>query len=434
MRRIIVVATSVVSVALFCFIAWLNPSNVDVFFSPGQSFRVPLGWLIVLVFAFGGVLVGFGFSIQQFGRRLRDWRERRQTRRAEQIGEWQESGAALAWDGELDRGRTLLKKAWRRQANNSSAALALASSYMDTGEYDAARQVLEEAVSLDPNDADLRYALGEILRRTGKTADAIRTLETIRVQHPRAPRALLALRELYDASDAWRDAVRVQETYIQTLSDNQRAAAEREQLYYYRYQAAVETGDPSERIEALTALTNESRNFVPAFVSLGDALAAGGRIAEAKKVWERAFRNTPRIVFVERLLAHEEGERERSRVISLMQKYGNPIDADAAHLIAARVAIGADELDTAAAELQAVVKQDAPIVQRHWVEVYQRRGQLDEALKTLAGAVNQTDAPISGYRCTSCGRASESWSGYCSTCHKWDTCRSATLATASAKA
>lgn len=434
MRRIIVVATSVVAVAVFCFIAWLNPSNVDFFFSPGQSFRVPLGWLVVLTFAFGCFLVGFAFSVQQLGQRLRSWRDQRQTRRAVQIGEWQESGTALAWDGELDRGRTLLKKAWRRQTHNSSAALALASSYMDTGEYDTARQVLEEAVSIDANDADLRYALGEVLRRTGKTADAIRMLETIRVQHPRAPRALLALRELYDASGAWRDAVRVQETYIQTLSDNQRAAAEREQLFYYRYQAAVEVGDLAERIEALTALTNESRNFVPAFVSLGDGLAENGRTADAKKVWERAFRSTPRLVFIERLLAQEDGARERARVLSLLQKHGDQTDADATHLIAARIAIEDGELDTAAAELQAVSKQDAPIAQRHWVEVYQRRGQLDEALKTLTVAVDRTDAPISGYRCTSCGRGSAAWTGYCSTCHQWDTFRSATEATSSAKA
>jgi lipopolysaccharide biosynthesis regulator YciM len=304
---------------------------------------------------------------------------------------------------------------------------------MDTGEYDSARLVLEEAVAIDANDADLRYALGEVLRRTGKTADAIRMLETIRVQHPRAPRALLALRELYDASSAWRDAARVQETYIQTLSDNQRAAAEREQLFYYQYQAAVEIADPAERIRALTDLTNESRNFVPAFVSLGDALADNGRVSDAKKVWERAFRGTPRIVFIERLLAHEDGSRERRRVLSLMQKYGDQIDADAAHLVAARIAIAEDELDTAAAELQAVARQDAPIVQRHWAEVYQRRGQLDEALKALSGAVNQTDAPISGYRCTSCGRASESWSGYCPTCHKWDTCRAATEVNAASR-
>jgi lipopolysaccharide biosynthesis regulator YciM len=305
---------------------------------------------------------------------------------------------------------------------------------MDTGEYDAARQVLEEAISIEPNDADLRYALGEVLRRTGKTADAIRTLETIRVQHPRAPRALLALRELYDASDAWRDAARVQETYIQTLSDNQRAAAEREHLFHYRYQAAVEIGDPAERIEALTALTNEGPNFVPAFVSLGDALVEYGRVSDAKKVWEHAFRSAPRIVFIERLLAQEVGARERQRVLSLMQKYGDQIEADAAHLITARVAIANDQLDIAAAELQGVAKQDAPITQRHWVEVYQRRGQLDEALKTLASAVDQTNAPISGYRCASCGRASESWSGYCPTCHKWDTCRAATEVNAASKA
>jgi lipopolysaccharide biosynthesis regulator YciM len=434
MRRIVVVATSVVAVAVFCFIAWLNPTNVDFFFAPGQSLRVPLGWLVVLIFAFGGFLVGFALSLQQLGRRLRSWREQRQTRRAVQIGEWQESGTALAWDGELDRGRTLLKKAWRRQTHNTSAALALASSYMDTGEYDAARQVLEEAVAIDANDADLRYALGEVLRRTGMTADAIRMLETIRVQHPRAPRALLALRELYDASNAWRDAARVQETYIQTLSDNQRAAAEREQLFYYQYQAAVEIGDPAERIKALSDLTNDSRSFVPAFVSLGDALVENGRVADAKKVWERAFRSMPRIVLIERLLAHEDGSRERRRVLALMQKYGDQIDADAAHLVAARVAIGENELDTAAAELQAVSKQDAPIVRRHWVEVYQRRGQLDEALKTLTGAVNQTDASISGYRCTSCGRSCESWSGYCPSCHKWDTCRAATEVNAASRA
>jgi thioredoxin-like negative regulator of GroEL len=160
MRRIVVVATSVVAVAVFCFIFWLNPSNAEFFFAPERSFRIPLGGLIVLAFAAGGFLVGFALSLQQLGRRLRSWREQRQTRRAVQVGEWQESGTALAWDGELDRGRTLLKKAWRRQTHNTSAALALASSYMDTGEYDAARQVLEEAVSIDANDADLRYALG----------------------------------------------------------------------------------------------------------------------------------------------------------------------------------------------------------------------------------------------------------------------------------
>lgn len=433
MRRIVVVATSVVAVALFCFVAWLNQPNVDFFFAPGQSLRLQLGWLVVLAFALGGFVVGFALSLQQLGRRFRSWREQRQMRRAVQVGEWQESGAALAWDGELDRGRTLLKKAWRRQTHNGSAALALASSYMDTGEYDAARQVLEEAVAIDANDADLRYALGEVLRRTGKTADAIRMLETIRVQHPRAPRALLALRELYDASGNWRDAARVQETYIQTLSDNQRAAAEREQLFYYQYQAAVETGDPAERVKALTELTNASRDFVPAFVSLGDALAESGRVADAKKVWERAFRSVPRIVFIERLLAQEEGARERQRVLSLMQKYGHQIDADAAHLIAARVAIGEDDLDTAATELQAVSKQEAPIVRRHWVQVYQRRGQLEEALKTLEGAVDQADAPISGYRCKSCGRASESWAGYCPSCHKWDTCRAATEVNAASR-
>jgi tetratricopeptide (TPR) repeat protein len=101
-------------------------------------------------------------------------------------------GEVAAWAGELERSRSLMRKAWRRHAGNSAAALALASSYMDTGEYVAAQEVLQAALDEDANDADLRYALGETLRRRGETFEAIRMLETLRVRFPHAPRVLIA--------------------------------------------------------------------------------------------------------------------------------------------------------------------------------------------------------------------------------------------------
>src|SRR3972149_5420562 len=118
MKRVLAVATGVAVLGVCAFLAWLNPGTVDVRFSPQQSLQAPLGWLLVFAFAGGVAVTVLGASLQQLGRRLAGWRERRRARQAVRATQWQQSGAALAWEGELERGRNLLKKAWRRQPHN----------------------------------------------------------------------------------------------------------------------------------------------------------------------------------------------------------------------------------------------------------------------------------------------------------------------------
>ena len=227
--------------------------------------------LIILVFCAGASVALLAGSARNLGAALANWRARRAARLAAQAGEWQHSGEQLAWGGELERSRTLLRKAWKRNPGNSASALALASSYMDTGEYAAAHEVLDGAVARDASDPDVRYALGEALRRLGDHGEAIRMLETVRVQHPRAPRVLISLRELYRETGRWKEAADVQAVYLETLP----AAAqlpERERLVRFRYQAALALSDANGRLTALDAVVQNDRTFVPALVSLGDEL------------------------------------------------------------------------------------------------------------------------------------------------------------------
>lgn len=425
MKRVLLGIVLVLALVLAFFVVWLNPPTVEFRFWTDRSVPLPLGWLLLFAFVGGAALALLAASVQRVGRRVAGWRERRRTRQVVRAGEWQESGSALTWDGDLERGRNLLRRAWRRQPFNASAALALASSYMDTAEYGAARQVLEEAVNQTPNDTDLRYALGELERRSGEPADAIRMLETVRVQHPRAPRALLALRELYEQTKAWTEAARVQEGYLQTLPNAGRRREEQERLTHYRYEAALAIGDPAARAEALASLLQSDRTFLPAVVSLGDALVASGRADEARKQWEKAFRSEPRLVLFERLLAHSDGARERHRLVTSLQKQRPPLDADAVHLLAARVALEDGDAEAAAAELQAIAQQEGPVVQRHWAEVYKRRGQTREALEALSRAADAGGFSLNGYRCSSCGRTSTTWSGHCPACESWGTVKPA---------
>lgn len=426
MKKALAAIGIVALAAALAYVTWLNPVPVEFRFAPEQRLTLQLGLLLIGAF-FAGVLVTvLGGSTLQLARSLRRWPERRQERHAVRVTEWERAGTALTWDGELDRARNLLLKAWRRQPHNSAAAIALASSYTDTGELEAARRILQEAMSRDASDPDLRLALSQAMERGGELPEAIRILETVRVQHPRAQRALLRLRDLYCRAGRWKEAAEVQAAYVDSLPSSADARSERELLIRLRYQAALAVEDPAARAEALSLILQLDRNFFPAVVSLGDALAESQKLGEAMKLWERTFKQMPRLVLVERMLSHQSSPGDRSRAVALLRKYRpQPPESDGTQVIAARLALGDGDLDTASAELSAVQRQDAPPVQRLWAEIYRRRQQHDRAVEALAQVADQTAAALAaGYRCATCGRAVRDWAGYCPGCNRWDTYRS----------
>jgi len=421
MKRVLIVIGAALLVAVFGAVVLLNPGEVEFRPTHIHSFRPTLGLLVIFTFAAGLLIAVLGGSMRTLGSALANWRARRAARLAARAGEWHETGEQLGWGGELERSRALLRKAWKRQPRNGAAALALASSYMDTGEYAAAQEVLSAAVAADANDPDLRYALGEALRRRGDSGEAIRMLETVRVQHPRAPRVLVSLRELYRERGAWSEAADVQEAYLQTLPNDSRGS-ERDRLARFRYQAALALPDSAARLNALDAVVQADRAFVPALVSLGDALVASGRADEALKLWEKAFKHQPRLVFIERML--EQDASPRSRAVTLLGKYRDQLDPDSVRLLFTRVALGDGDLPRAATELAAVGRQDSPTVQRARAEILHRRGEHVQAWEALRRAADHLGALATDHRCVECGRHSEAWTGYCDGCERWDTYRS----------
>lgn len=422
MKRLLIFGAILVFIAAFVAIVVLNPGEVDFRPTHIHSFRPTLGVLLIVVFCVGVTVALLGGSLRNLGGALGNWRARRDARLAAQAGQWHQAGEQLAWGGELERSRALLRKACKRPPGNSAAALALASSFMDTGEFAAAQEVLEAAVARDAADPDLRYALGEALRRRGESSEAIRMLETVRVQHPRAPRVLISLRELYRETRRWKEAADVQAVYLQALPPAT-PRGEVERLVQFRYQAALALPDLDARLGALDAAVQSDRGFVPALVSLGDALAQHGRAEEAQKLWEKAFKQHPRLVFIERMLAQDDAARTQ-RAVSLLTKYRDQLDADSVRLLLARTALSEGDLVRASAELQAVTKQDSPTVQRVWAEILYRRGEVEKAWDALRRAADHLGAGAADHHCSVCGRLSEAWSGFCEGCERWDTYRS----------
>jgi len=421
MKRAIAILVGVALVCLVTYVSLLNPAPTDFHLSDARSVQWPLGTLIASAFILGGVLVMAAVTVEASRRAILSWRAERRRRRNRRIDEWEERGEELIWHGDPQRGRALLQKAYQRRPDDTRTVLALAASYRDTGELHRARGVLFDAAAQQHTNPELLFALAETHRAAGERGPYLDVLERLRALHPRAPRVLCALRDAYTEGQRWDETAALQEALIGELRDVQSATRERDQLLHMRYQAALAVSPPAARAAALEALGE--RRAVPVLVSLGDALAASGRHDEASAVWERGLRQTPRTVFVERLVRLASEERHRDRIRALLRKLRpGDVHSDNLRLLLAELYFADGHLDAAARELEGLgPRSDLPaLASRLWGEIYRRRNDVDKALAAFAAVMG----PARAYTCVGCGWSGPEWAGRCPHCGAWDASRS----------
>jgi len=426
MKRALIILAGVASVCAVLYLAWLNPNPVELHLSPSYRLQLPLAAALVLAFLLGILLILGGVIVQGAGRSVRGWWQDRRLRREERLDSLEHQGEALLWEGESERARALLLRAWRRDPGHHRAALVAARSYLDDGEPAAAERVLRDALDRHRGDPDLLLGLSDTCDRQGDRVGAIQALEQVRAQYPRATRALVLLRDQYARGERWAEAVAVQSAYLRTLSRPPLLARERRRLVGLQYEAALALPAPAERVDALERLVAAHPDFVPALVSLGDALIGAGRQQDAVEAWLRAARSTPRTVFLERLLRHASEPRQRQHVRHALRKL-RPANVrpecvelwqSRFHLLEGPATEVLQEIDALPASLR-----DTASFHQLRAQVLRHLGHVDQALSEYA--VAGSDGATSPYVCRTCAHSLPSWRGRCPQCGSWDSYRAA---------
>ncbi|MBI3783553.1 MAG: hypothetical protein HY270_09140 [Deltaproteobacteria bacterium] len=422
MKRAILVGLAMV--CLVIYLVLLNGESVDFRLTNNWIVHWNVGALIGGAFVTGVLLALAVFAIQATRRAFVEWRSGRIQRRSSRIDQWEESGEQLIWSGDAPRGRALLQKAWQRRPESSYAVLALAESFRDTGELHRARGVLFDAASQQHTNPDVLLALAETHRAAGELGPCIEVLERLRALYPRAPRVLRALRDAYGEAQRWPEAVNAQEALVTEIRDSQQVSRERDTSVLLRYQASLQIKELDKKVEALEGLAASRSPQLPVLVSLGDALAAAGRPDDASAVWERALRNSPRTVLVDRLKGLATETRHRDRLRGLLRKLkAQQVSGDNLHWVVAQLWLQDRNADEAMRELQAIQQPEAIGAPYHWLqaEACRQRGQIDQAVAAYA----RNTGDIGSYHCTTCQRFAPEWIGRCPQCRSWDSYKAA---------
>jgi tetratricopeptide (TPR) repeat protein len=417
----------IVVAALVCAAAYLlNPEPVQVhFWRATVTPPAPLGIVLVAALLAGAGLVLLALWLYGAGRSIADWWTGRGDRRALRAERLEQHGNTLLWEGQSTQARALFLRAWRRDAGNRRALLAAVDSYLDDGEIRAAERLLNDALARHRGDPDLLFAVAAVCARQGDHAGAIRALEQVRARHPHAPRVLRALRDHYAATARWNEAASIQELSLRSLARSPQLVAERRHLLGLQYEAACALPAPAERVTALEPLANVHPPFVPALVSLGDALVGAGRASDALALWQRGLRAAPRTVFIERLLEHGGDPPQLQAWRAQFRKLRAPAARpEAVRFWQARAQLADGRSEELLSELDALggtISARAIRVLR--AQVLRQRGHVEQALSEYAQAANDATPPA--YTCRGCTNQEPAWLGRCGQCGGWDSFRAA---------
>ncbi len=330
---------------------------------------------------------------------------------------------------DVARARKALHHTLDHELTHTESRLALAELHLAEGQRAKALELLEEERAANPKSVRISLAKARVLEADGRHAEAATELRRALRETGPSVGVLQALRELAERGGDWQEAYATQQHLVRLLREAKDPALEREasRLRYLRYEVArrrFEDGKTDEAISALRDILKRNAEFVPAAVTLGDALAGRGQEAEAIKVWERAFRADAQLVLLDRLeeLCLKQGDPSR-----MVRIYQDAIQRDpknlVLHFMYGKFCLKLEMVDEALEQFDRVESGGVQFVELSVLrgEAFHRRKNLDAAVQEFRKAVR-----IEGLRyvCRRCGASTQRWEARCASCGDWDALRS----------
>jgi tetratricopeptide (TPR) repeat protein len=422
--------TFLLSVLLFgayLYFSFLNKGNITIFL-PNGVYETTVPLLVVVSVLAGAFLVLCANLVGVGKARLLLWRSGRRTKGIREAEENRQQGLATLQAGDFKRARFLLEKAREKDPFSAPVYGALAELAEQEGDSDEVLKCLGKARELDEKNLELLFRVASAYEVKGDTKNAADFYGRILTLDTSNRRAMAALRELYRRQGAWREALEMQRNYLK-LTPPERQAPELERLIYFRYECArlsLVLGATEKSAAELREIITEKPSFIPAHVSLAEALKQEQKVEEAADLLKKAFQDLRHPIFLIKLEDLFFSQDDPGKIAALVNFYKRRI-LDSPHdllirLFYGKLCIRMIMAEEALIHLKVIIESgvDFPSLHILLAEAYRRTGDLDEAVLEYRKALGIGKTHRIPFACRICGQEQIEWSSSCPRCGNWD--------------
>jgi lipopolysaccharide biosynthesis regulator YciM len=411
----------------FLFFWNLNPHDVTIHLFGGQDLTYPVAFVVI-----GGILIGLilGFGAHFYSALhswWKNWKLDRTEKQKREVGAIYQEGVDCLLSGDLKKARTLLQKALERDPKRVETYIALANLNSQEGNPAEGLVQLRKARELDPQSREVLFKTASLQEEQGQDEGAIATYQELVGLERDNRKALRSLRDLYVKHRRWKDALEAQRLIFKAGPDTSRLAEEKEKLLFLRYEVArlaLKEGAIDLAKAELKDVIRQLPDFTPAWVSMGDALAAQGRGDDAIKTWQDGYVAQGKSIFLSRLEDYYMNREDPSTLLSFYRS----ILLERSHDLMVRLFYGKlclrlEMVEEALDQFQEIEGAGLETRQVHILlaEAHRRRNRLTDAIAEYQKALGiSTRLPLS-YVCDECGAMAAEWDSRCLACGRWGT-------------
>jgi tetratricopeptide (TPR) repeat protein len=287
--------------------------------------------------------------------------------------------------------------------------------------------VHQKALGFAPYNQEVLFALAADYEETKRFDDALEMYKRILSRDSSNLTAIIRMRDLYQRLGQWEELYETQSKLVANPLTPSEMEIEHRKLVGLKYEfgrSLLEAGDLERAKKIFRGVIKLDKDFIPAYLGLGEVYLEENKASEAAELWEKAYKMTSATLLLHRLEDLYLRQGEPGKAIELYMKAVNwkPQDVRLKFFLG-KLYYRLEMVDEAFDILSTVDWGDKefPDVHKLLGNIYLRRGSLGLAASEFKKALGFKKQIIIPYTCSNCELRTRDWSGRCPNCGKWNT-------------
>lgn len=423
------IATFLVLIAAACIfvLTLFNQDTITVHLTPTATKELTKSAFFLFSSGAGAALVFILYFMRDVKRFLRGLRVQREQKKRLKIQELYTKGLNAMLAKRNGEAAGYFQKVLALDPNHVDTLLRLGISKLRDKNTQEAILAHQKALGLDSYNQEVIFSLAVDFEEAKRFDEALAMYRKILDRDSTNLAALSKTRDLYHRLNQWDELYETQRKLVACPLSAAEQEVERRKLVGFKYELGrshLEAGDLEHARKNFRGVIKLDKDFIPAYLGLGEVYLEEGKVKEAAELWEKAYKMTSSTLLLLRLedLYLKLGEPGRAIEIYTQAVNWKPQDGGLKFFLG-KLYYRLEMVDEAFDTLSSVDWGDKefPDVHKLLGNIYLRRGSLGLAASEFKKALGFKKQIIVPYTCSNCDVRTTDWSGRCPNCGKWNT-------------
>jgi lipopolysaccharide biosynthesis regulator YciM len=425
--RFIVTLLLIAAVIFIMLLRELNQGIITVNLLPSKSYDITKSTFFLSSMAFGAAIVFLLYLLRDVKRFLRGLRVQREQKKRLKVQELYTKGLNSMLAKRNSEAVNFFQKVLAIDPNHVDTLLRMGISQLREKNPQEAILLHQKALSLDDDNQEVMFSLATDYEEAKRYDDALGMYQNILSKDSSNLTALIKMRDLYQKLNYWDNLYETQRKLVANPLTASEQEVEHRRLVGFKYEfgrSLLEAGDLERGKKIFRGVIKLDKDFIPAYLGLGEIYLDEGKVKDAAELWEKAYKMTSSLLLLYRLedLYLKQGEPGKAIELYTHAVSWKPQDIVIKFFLG-KLYYRLEMIDEAFDILSTVDWGDKEFRDVHKLlgNIYLRRGSLGLAASEFKKALGFKKQIIIPYVCSNCDLRTNDWSGRCPNCGRWNT-------------